>query len=141
MKHLKQKDFDSIKKLLETLTIQQTSKVSGRSRGTIQLIKHSDTFKDYKAIRSNYDLRNNRIKKEKIMKNKKYEKEAIQEIKMYQSNGWDIKEETPEYFILTRNTATLGGHIVVFLLTFGWTLGLGNLIYWAVKKQTKKIVK
>lgn len=73
MKHLKQKDFDSIKKLLETLTIQQTSKVSGRSRGTIQLIKHSDTFKDYKAIRSNYDTRSNRNKKEKIMKNKKYE--------------------------------------------------------------------
>lgn len=73
MKHLKEKDFISIKKLLETLTIQQTANVSGRSRGTIQFIKHSDTFKDYKAIRGNYDLRSKITKKEKIMAKKNYE--------------------------------------------------------------------
>ena len=74
-KHLKQKDFDSIKKLLETLTASQTAKVSGRSRATIQFIKHSDTFNDYKAIRNNYDTRSNKNKRkrEKIMAKQKYE--------------------------------------------------------------------
>ena len=71
-KHLKEKDFDSIKKLLSTLTIQQTANVSGRSRATVQFIKHSETFKDYKAIRGNYDLRSYRTKQEKIMAKKDY---------------------------------------------------------------------
>ena len=65
---------------------------------------------------------------------------TLQEVKMYQSNDWNIKEETPEYFLLERNTSTAGMHIVIALFTW-WTLGLCNLAYWYFSKQTKKIVK
>ncbi len=65
---------------------------------------------------------------------------ALQEVKMYQSNDWELKEETPEYFLLKRNTGSMGWHIVIFLL-FWWTLGIANLLYWLACNQTKKIVK
>ena len=74
------------------------------------------------------------------MENEKREK-ALQEVKMYQSNDWDLKEETPEYFLLKRNGASIGGHVVVFLLTFWFTLGLGNIAYWLLSFKTKKIIK
>lgn len=72
--------------------------------------------------------------------NKKAREEAKKEVKMYIANGWDIKEETPEFFLLKRNEATLGGHVLVFLLTFWFTFGLGNLIYWLVSIKKKKIL-
>ena len=65
---------------------------------------------------------------------------ALQEVKMYQSNGWEIAEETPEYFLLKRNTSTTGGHLLLLLFTW-WSLGLCNLIYWFVGRQSKKIIK
>ncbi len=74
-------------------------------------------------------------------KENKAREEALKEVKMYQSNDWDLKEETPEYFLLRRNNATTGGHILVFLLTVWWTLGIGNLVYWLANRKTKKIIK
>lgn len=65
---------------------------------------------------------------------------TLNEVKMYQSNGWDLAEETPEFFLLKRNTGTVGVHLVI-LFFFWWTLGLANLGYWALCKQTKKIIK
>lgn len=65
--------------------------------------------------------------------------DALQQVKMFQSNDWELVEETPEYFLLKRNTATGLGHFVVFLFTW-WTLGLCNLIYWAVNNKTRKVV-
>lgn len=65
---------------------------------------------------------------------------ALNEVKMYQSNDWDLREETPEYFLLKRNTSTLGWHVLILLLTW-WTLGLCNLLYWLLSQQTKKIIK
>lgn len=66
---------------------------------------------------------------------------ALLEVKMYQSNDWDLKEETPEYFLLTRSKATTFGHFVVFFFTAWWTLGIGNIFYWYFSKEKKKIVK
>lgn len=65
---------------------------------------------------------------------------ALQEVKMYQSNDWELVEETPEYFLLKRNKSTLGWHIVIFIF-FWWTLGLANLAYWALLNQKKKVIK
>ena len=65
---------------------------------------------------------------------------TLLEIKMYQSNGWDIKEETPEFFLLKRNTASVSGHLVI-LFFFWWTCGIANFLYWLAKNETKKIVK
>lgn len=67
--------------------------------------------------------------------------EALQQVKMYQANDWDLAEETPEYFLLRRNTASLGGHVLVFILTFWWTLGIGNLVYWLLSNKKKKVIK
>ena len=60
---------------------------------------------------------------------------------MYIANDWKLKEETPEFFLLTRNNASTTGHVLIFLFTVWWTLGLGNIIYYLAKKETKKILK
>lgn len=65
---------------------------------------------------------------------------TLQEVKMYQSNDWELIEETPEYFLLKKNTGTVTMHLIL-LFFFWWTLGLVNLAYWAINNKTKKIVK
>jgi hypothetical protein len=72
---------------------------------------------------------------------KQERQDALDQVKMYQSNDWELREETPEYFVLRKNTGTLGGHILVFILTWWFTFGIGNLIYWLANNKTKKIVK
>ena len=67
-------------------------------------------------------------------------KEAKQEVKMYISNDWELVEETPEFFLLKKNTQTFGGHLLVFFLTFWFTLGLGNLVYFLACRKKKKIL-
>lgn len=67
--------------------------------------------------------------------------EAYKDVKMYLANDWTLKEETPEYFLLTRNEATTGGHVMVALFTLWFTFGIGNVIYYFMKKKTKKILK
>ena len=74
------------------------------------------------------------------MATKQARDKALHEVKMYQSNDWDLVEETPEFFLLKRNTAAIGGHVLVFLLTFWFTLGIGNLIYWLASYKKKKII-
>jgi hypothetical protein len=55
--------------------------------------------------------------------------EALKDVKLYLANDWVLKEETPEYFLLTRNEASVSGHFIIAIFTF-WTLGIGNLIYY-----------
>lgn len=66
---------------------------------------------------------------------------AYADVKMYIANDWELKEETPEAFLLTKNEASTLGHVVIFFFTFWWTLGLGNLVYYFAKKKKKKILK
>lgn len=63
--------------------------------------------------------------------------EAYKDVKMYIANDWKLKEETPEYFLLTRNTASTTGHVIIFLLS----CGIGNIIYYFLKNEKKKILK
>jgi len=66
--------------------------------------------------------------------------DALADIKLYQASGWEVKEETGAYFLLTRNTSTVAGHLLVFII-FWWTLGIANVLYHLFNKETKKIVK
>ncbi|WP_227375417.1 zinc ribbon domain-containing protein [Haladaptatus halobius] len=50
------------------------------------------------------------------------------------AEGWRIESETPDRVVLVkRNYGDFGVHIVLALLTFWWTLGVGNLAYAAYK--------
>jgi len=64
---------------------------------------------------------------------------AYQDVKMYIANDWELKEETPDKFILKRSESTFGGHVLVFFLTAWFTFGIGNVIY-HYSKQKKKII-
>lgn len=66
--------------------------------------------------------------------------DAIKDMKMYLANDWNLKEETPEYFLLTRNTASTGIHILLALF-FWWLIFTPNIIYHFSKKEKKKILK
>ena len=65
---------------------------------------------------------------------------TLQEVKMYQSNDWELVEETPEYFLLKRNKHSFFIHLLLGI-AFWWTFGLVNLAYWFFKQEKKKIVK
>ena len=51
---------------------------------------------------------------------------ALRDAKMYMANDWEIKEETPEYFLLTRSNATKTKHLVLAFFTIWWTFGIAN---------------
>ncbi len=76
-----------------------------------------------------------------IDERKRARDEAIQDMKMYLANDWQLKEETPEYFLLTRNESSTIGHILIAFFTIWWTFGIANLIYYFAKKKNKKIIK
>ena len=66
--------------------------------------------------------------------------EAKRDMKMYLANDWQLKEETPEYFLLTKNEASTGAHILIIIF-FWWTFGIANVIYYLAKNKKKKIIK
>lgn len=67
--------------------------------------------------------------------------EAKRDMKMYLANDWQLKEETPEYFLLKRNEGSTTGHILIFLFFGWWSFGVANFLYYLAKRKTKKIVK
>ncbi|MEP6262482.1 MAG: hypothetical protein ABJ092_12955 [Gillisia sp.] len=67
--------------------------------------------------------------------------EAYKDVKMYIANDWKLKEETPEFFLLTRNNGSTAGHILIFLFFGWWTLGVANVVYYFMKNEKKKILK
>jgi hypothetical protein len=67
--------------------------------------------------------------------------EAKRDMKMYLANDWQLKEETPEYFLLKRNEGSTTAHILIFLFFGWWSFGIANFLYYLAKRKTKKIVK
>ncbi len=65
---------------------------------------------------------------------------ALQEVKMYLANDWDVKEETPDYFLLKRNKASVWGHLLIILFLW-WSFGIANIIYWRASLESKKVMK
>jgi hypothetical protein len=66
--------------------------------------------------------------------------ELLQEIKLYQSQDYEIGEESTDYLIMKKNGATVGVHILIFIF-FWWTLGIANLIYQLTAVKKKKLMK
>lgn len=62
-------------------------------------------------------------------------------VRMYQANDYEIDRETPSYLMMKKNTASILGHVLVFIFFGWWTLGLANLIYWYACKKEKKVMK
>jgi hypothetical protein len=79
--------------------------------------------------------------KQEIAEEKQNREDAKKELKMWLSNDWNLSEETPEYFKIKKNSQTVGGHILVFIIFGWWTIGIANVIYWLASKKTKKILK
>jgi len=71
----------------------------------------------------------------------KWSKEVQDKISTYQASDFDIKDETPAYILMEKKTSTLLGHILIFVFFGWWTFGIANLIYWAVAKKKRKIIK
>jgi hypothetical protein len=67
--------------------------------------------------------------------------ETYEQVKMWVANDWDLKEDTPDYYLLKKNTASGFGHFIVFMITFWFTIGIGNLIYHGCCYRSKKILK
>mgnify|MGYP006283197777 CR=1 FL=1 len=59
--------------------------------------------------------------------------------------GWSLdKEQGDRAIMVRRGYGTLGGHVLVALLTVWWTLGLGNVVYAAYKyfgDAEKKVIR
>jgi len=75
------------------------------------------------------------------MVSKQERDEAKNEVKMWLANDWNLHEETPEMFVLKKNTGSAGGHILVFIFLGWWTFGIANLVYYLVSNKKKKIIK
>lgn len=76
-----------------------------------------------------------------MVENNQAREDALKDVKLYLANDWNLKEETPEYFLLTRNEASTSGHILIALFFGWWLLFIPNLVYYLVKKKKKKILK
>lgn len=62
-----------------------------------------------------------------------------------QTEGWKIKEDGDERVVMYKpNYGSLGGHVLIALLTIWWTFGIGNALYAAYKywgDSDKKVIR
>ena len=75
------------------------------------------------------------------MENKQGREIALQDVKLYMANDWNIKEETPEYFLLTRNEASTTVHFLILIFFSWWSFLIPNIVYHFISKKEKKILK
>lgn len=59
--------------------------------------------------------------------------------------GWNVKSEQGDRVVMMKpNYGSLGGHVLIALLTVWWTLGLGNVLYSAHRyfyKSDKRVIR
>ena len=67
-------------------------------------------------------------------------KELMNEIKLYQSQDYEIDEETSTYILMKKNKASTLIHILL-AICFWWLLFIPNIIYHFASIKKKKIIK
>lgn len=62
-----------------------------------------------------------------------------------QTEGWKINEDGDDKVVLYKpNYGSMGGHVLIAVLTVWWTLGIGNALYAAYKywgDSDKKVIR
>jgi hypothetical protein len=59
----------------------------------------------------------------------------------FMTTGYEVLREGEETVLMRKNTwGSVGGHIVVAVLTVWWTIGIGNLIYALIVHYTAEQV-
>ncbi len=76
----------------------------------------------------------------KVMEDKT-RNDALREVWFYMEHYWKLKDETPEYFLLTRTNVTLNGHLIIAFLFGWWMLFIPNLAYHIAMQKKMKIFK
>ena len=76
-----------------------------------------------------------------MAKENKRNTEAYNDVKLYIANDWNLSEETPEYYLLKRNTASIGMHFLILCVTVWFTFGILNIVYHLMCNKKKKILK
>ena len=66
---------------------------------------------------------------------------ALSEVWLYMEKYWKLKDETPEYFLLTKKNDTLNGHLWIAFFLGWWLLFIPNLVYYLAMQKRKKIFK
>jgi len=66
---------------------------------------------------------------------------ALKEIWLLMERRWVLKDETPEYFLLTRRNVSLNGHLIIALFFGWWLFFIPNLVYHLVMNERLKIFK
>ena len=74
------------------------------------------------------------------MVSKKERDDAKLEVKMWLSNDWELKEETPEYFLLAKER-TANGWLVFLGLCLYIIPGVAYYIWVKTSPSKKKIIK
>ena len=77
-------------------------------------------------------------------------------INSWLAQGWNIKSETKEYYVVTKNTQKFGIHIFLFFVGLWFTganlmlsgqttsivwIFIPNIAYWLLSKKERKIFK
>ena len=78
------------------------------------------------------------------------EKESIMnQLATYKANGYKVVNENNEEIVLRKNNATIGGHVIVFILGALFWYGMGysgatfltNILYHVLMYRSAKIIK
>lgn len=71
--------------------------------------------------------------------------ELREDVEDAEVEGWSVDAEQENRVIMVkRGYGTLGGHVLIALLTAWWTLGIGNVLYAAYKyfgDVDKKVIR
>ncbi len=75
------------------------------------------------------------------LQKKQSREKVLKDIWLLMEKRWILKDETPEYFLLTRRNVSLNGHMIIAVLLGWWLFFIPNLVYHLAMNERKKIFK